>query len=130
MPNTLILIADDEPLVCTTLVDILREEGYRAESVTSGNAAVEFVKRSAPNIFICDVMMPNLNGIEAAKQVRQLSPDTHIILFSGQAATTGLLDTAEKEGFSFQVLAKPVKPEVLLDIISRELGIAPRNEKY
>lgn len=119
MRKSLILVADDETLVAETLVAILREEGFEAVSVPDGLAAVNFVSHTKPDVVICDVVMPKLNGIEAAKQIRDMAPDTHILLFSGQAATMELLDEANREGFQFEVLAKPLKPEILLATIAR-----------
>jgi CheY-like chemotaxis protein len=130
MQKPLVLIADDEALVAETLVEILGDEGFRAVSVPDGMAAVEFVRNEKPDIVICDVMMPNLNGIEAAKQIREIVPDTRILLFSGQAATMELLQEAEMKGFSFEILAKPVKPELLLAAITRLLETAPPSGRH
>jgi len=118
----LILVADDEPLVAHTLVQILESEGYRAIYVTNGAAAVQWAERARPDLVICDVIMPALNGVEAAKEIRKLVPQVRVILFSGQAAATNLVDRAKQEGHSFEVLAKPVKPDDLLDIIKQMIG--------
>ena len=63
---------------------------------------------------VCDVIMPTMNGIDAAKDIREFLPEAHIILFSGQAAAAGLIERAESEGYRFEVFAKPIKPDVLL----------------
>lgn len=118
----LILVVDDEKLVGETLVDILRGEGFEAVAVYDGASAVEFATKRKPDVVICDVMMPKLNGIEAAKQINKIAPETRVLLFSGQAATADLLEGANKQGFYFEVLAKPVKPELLLAIIRKMLG--------
>jgi CheY-like chemotaxis protein len=110
----MILVVDDEPLVCDTLVQILREEGYEALSVSDGAAAVQLARHARPQVVICDVVMPGLNGIDAAKKIREFLPEAHIILFSGQAAAAGLIERAEIEGHRFEVLAKPIKPDILL----------------
>lgn len=115
----LILVADDEPLVAHTLVQILEQEGFEAISVSNGAAAVRWAREAQPDLVICDVIMPTLNGIEAAKQISKFLPDTHIILFSGQAAAAGLIEKAQTEGYQFEILAKPIKPEVLLTTITR-----------
>lgn len=115
----LILVADDEPIVAHTLVQILQEEGFEAISVSDGAAAVRWAREARPDVVICDVVMPTLNGIEAAKQIRGILPETHIILFSGQAAALGMVEKAEAEGHRFEVLAKPIRPEVLLEAIMR-----------
>jgi CheY-like chemotaxis protein len=117
-----ILVADDEPLVAHTLVQILEEEGFDALYVSDGAAAVRWARNARPDVVICDVIMPSLNGVEAAKQIKALLPATHIILFSGQAAASDLVKKAEAEGHQFELLAKPIKPETLLVVIKRLLG--------
>jgi CheY-like chemotaxis protein len=120
--SPLILVADDEPIVAHTLVQILESEGYQAISVSNGKAAVEWAQTACPDIVICDVIMPGLNGIEAAKQITKLLPQAQVILFSGQAAAGSMIERAVTEGYRFEVLAKPIKPDVLLDLIKRKSG--------
>ncbi|MGH9571204.1 MAG: response regulator [Candidatus Angelobacter sp.] len=112
--SPLILVADDEPLVAYTLVQILQDEGFEAISVTDGAAAVRWAREARPDLIVCDVIMPTLNGIEAVKQIKVFSPHLPVILFSGQAAAMGLIEEAVAEGHQFTVIAKPIKPEVLL----------------
>jgi DNA-binding NtrC family response regulator len=115
----LVLIADDEPMVADTLVQIFNEEGFDAVSVSDGDSAVLWAHNSRPEVVILDVMMPKLNGVEAAKQIATILPQVHIILFSGQAAAGELVDKTRAEGQQFTILAKPVKPEMLLQLIAR-----------
>jgi CheY-like chemotaxis protein len=110
----LVLVADDEPIIGETLVEILRQDGFDAVCVGDGAAAVESAKELKPDIVLADVSMPRLNGIEAAKKILQSSPGTRIVLFSGQAETTQLLADARRAGYRFEVLAKPVSPAFLL----------------
>lgn len=112
-----ILVADDEPLIRSTLVEILRSEGYEAVGAQDGLEAVACAQKIAPDIFLADVAMPNMNGIEAAKQIKALSPRTRIICFSGHAATSELLAKARGEGHHFECLAKPIKPQALIRAI-------------
>jgi CheY-like chemotaxis protein len=67
-----------------------------------------------PDLIISDVIMPDMNGIEAAIQIRKFLPECKILLFSGQAATADLLKTARAQGHEFEILAKPVHPQDLL----------------
>jgi CheY-like chemotaxis protein len=119
----LILVADDEPIVAHTLVQILESEGYRAISVSNGKAAVEWAHRASPDLVICDVIMPGLNGIEAAKAIRQILPQVPVILFSGQAAAGSMIERAAGEGYAFEVLAKPIKPDLLLEVIRKSVNV-------
>lgn len=117
--SPLILVADDEPIVAHTLVEILKAEGFEAISVSDGGAALYWAGQARPDIVICDVIMPTLNGIEAAKQIKRFLPEAHVILFSGQAGAAVLIEKAAAEGHKFEVLAKPIKPEILLKIINQ-----------
>lgn len=109
-----VLIADDEPLIRQTMVEILRREGFDAVGVKDGMEAVECAPHLKPAIFLADVSMPRLNGIEAAKVIRGVLPSTRIICFSGHASTSALLEEAREQGADFEFLAKPIKPEILV----------------
>jgi CheY-like chemotaxis protein len=119
--SPLILVADDEPLIAQTLVEILEAEGFETMAVSDGAAAVLWAREGRPDIVVCDVIMPTLNGIEAAKQIRQFLPGAQIVLFSGQAAATVLVEQAAAEGYRFEILAKPIKPDLLLEAITKFL---------
>jgi len=113
----LVLVADDEYLIRTTIVEILRAEGYDAVGVQDGMAAVECAARLNPDVFLTDVSMPRMNGIDAAKHIRQSFPTTRVICFSGHAATSELLARARQEGNEFEFLAKPIRPATLIQTI-------------
>jgi DNA-binding NtrC family response regulator len=70
-------------------------------------------------MLISDVIMADLNGIDAAIRMRELRPGIKILLFSGQAATADLLEKARSRGYEFEILAKPVHPQ---DLLSRLRG--------
>jgi CheY-like chemotaxis protein len=67
-----------------------------------------------PDMLISDVIMTDLNGIDAAIKIRAMLPGCKILLFSGQAATADLLDRVRAQGHEFEILAKPVHPQDLL----------------
>jgi CheY-like chemotaxis protein len=114
-----IILADDEPLVALTLTEILEDAGFEVVSVADGIAAVEKARAMKPDLVLTDVMMPKLNGIEAAKQIQQLFPQVRILLLSGQAATGELLKQAREQGYDFEIVTKPIQPDVLLTIIGK-----------
>ncbi|HUB30440.1 MAG TPA: response regulator [Terracidiphilus sp.] len=118
----LVLLADDEVLIRDTMTEILRAEGYDAFAVPDGVEAIECAAKVAPDVFLADVSMPRMNGIEAAKQILQRAPDTHVICISGHAATSELLAQARKEGRNFDFLGKPIRPETLLQAIRTKVG--------
>lgn len=109
-----VLVVDDERVIADTLVIILNRNGFEATSAYSGEMAVDLAKSLQPQMIISDVIMNDMNGIEAAIQIRALVPGCKILLFSGQAATADLLDKARLQGHEFDILAKPVHPQDLL----------------
>ena len=113
-PKPKVLIADDERVIADTLVMILNQSGFEARAVYSGEKAVELATAFKPDMMISDVIMADLNGIDAAIRIRALLPGVKILLFSGQAATADLLEKARAEGYEFEILAKPVHPQDLL----------------
>jgi DNA-binding response OmpR family regulator len=118
MPETQVrpkvLVADDERVIADTLAIILNQSGFEARAVYSGEKAVETARDWMPEMLISDVIMTDLNGIDAAIKIRSLLPSCKILLFSGQAATADLLDRARVQGHEFEILAKPVHPQDLL----------------
>ncbi|HSK44022.1 MAG TPA: response regulator [Candidatus Binatia bacterium] len=110
-----IIVVDDEPIIADTLVNILEGEGHDALAVSHGESAVRWAKMVLPDAVISDVIMPGINGIDTAKALMQLLPNCRIILFSGQTASVDLLANARAEGYSFEVLPKPINPEKLLE---------------
>lgn len=109
-----VLIADDERLIADTLALILKQAGFLAETVYSGEKAVEAARHRSPDIFLADVVMPGMTGIDAAIEIAAIHPACRVLLLSGQAATADLLRDARVRGHRFEVLLKPVHPSQLL----------------
>ena len=109
-----VLVADDQRVIADTLATILNQNGFDATAVYTGLDAVNSAKKTPPDLLISDVIMPDMDGVEAAIAIRDLLPKCKILLFSGEAATAGLLDKAREQGHEFDFLPKPVHPQDLL----------------
>jgi CheY-like chemotaxis protein len=116
-PATRILVVDDEQLIADTVVQILNRNGFIAEAAYSGREAIDVATRNCPELVLSDVMMPHIDGVEAAMQIQQHCPDTRIVLFSGQAATIEILSRAKARGYTFELLAKPIHPTQLIQYL-------------
>jgi DNA-binding response OmpR family regulator len=110
-----VLVVDDERVIADTLAMILNQSGFDARAIYSGEGALELASTFVPDMLISDVIMADLNGIDAAIRIRALLPQVKILLFSGQAATADLLEKARVQGYEFEILAKPVHPQDLLN---------------
>ncbi|HTM89005.1 MAG TPA: response regulator [Terriglobales bacterium] len=111
-----VLVVDDEHVIADTLAIILNQNGFDAQPIYTGEDAINQARRLRPNLLISDVIFKNeaITGIDVAIQVRKSVPGCKILLFSGQAATADLLETARAQGHQFEILAKPVHPQDLL----------------
>lgn len=117
VPNRLtVLVVDDERLIADTLAEILNESGdFSAVAIYDSTEALERARRESPDVLIADVVMPDLSGIELAKEMRSASPKTRVVLLSGQALARDLVREAGNEGYPFELWAKPINPDLLLE---------------
>jgi DNA-binding NtrC family response regulator len=120
-----ILIVDDERNIADTLALILNATGFEPKTAYNGETAMEAAAQFQPDILISDVILGGMNGIEAAILISKMLPKCKIILFSGQASTADLFSRAISEGHTFEILAKPVHPQVLIEHIKRLAPSAP-----
>jgi CheY-like chemotaxis protein len=109
-----ILVVDDEKVIADTIVQILNKNGFIAEAAYGGEEAIDKARQHCPELVLSDVLMPQVDGVEAAIAIRRHCPDTRIILFSGQAATVEILARARERGHTFELLPKPIHPTQLI----------------
>lgn len=108
-----VLVADDEENIADSLALVLESHGFRAEAVYSGENAVERAKALKPDVFVADMLMKGLSGIEAAVKITGALPTCRVLLITGQTAIDDLKEIQVK-GLEFPVLQKPFHPEMLL----------------
>jgi CheY-like chemotaxis protein len=121
-----ILIVDDERRIADTSALILQSAGYHTQTAYDGAAGLTRCREFHPDLVLTDVVMPGMSGIEMAIAIRQEFPGCTILLISGQAATADMLESARREGHSFELLAKPVHPTTLLQRVAQILKDSDR----
>jgi DNA-binding response OmpR family regulator len=110
-----VVVVDDEHVIASTLALILNNAGFEAKPAFCGEEAVSLIENFPPDVLIADVIMPGMSGIDVAILVRNSLPECRILLFSGQAATSDMLELSKTQGHEFEILAKPVHPTGLLE---------------
>lgn len=114
-----ILVADDEKLLCDLLRAVFTRHGHEVLTATNGREAVEIFRARRPRITFLDVYMPEMNGIEALKQIRVIDPDAAVIMITGHRS-----DELENEARQLGVtdfLGKGLAPDILIRAIEREV---------
>jgi DNA-binding NarL/FixJ family response regulator len=114
MEKVKILIVDDHRVVIEGIKSSLKEhtEFEVVGGAIDGLQAVEFVKTLNPDIVIMDISMPNLNGIEATRQINQFSPETRVVIYTMYSDKELVIDLF-RAGISAYVL----KDDPLSDLI-------------
>jgi len=116
-----ILVVDDEVAVADTLSLIFSGCGYEAHSAHSAEEAIETISTWQPDVAVVDVMLPRMNGIEFGIVLKSNYPACRVVLVSGHPGTEELLELARRRGHDFDILAKPLHPDVILEIVSNLL---------
>ena len=110
-----VIVVDDEKVIANTLAIILNDSGFETRAAFSGEETVKLIESFPADLVIADVIMPGMSGIEAAIIIRDKLPNCKILLLSGQAATSDMLDAARVQGYDFEILTKPVHPTDLIE---------------
>jgi len=117
--NEQILIVDDEPGVRSALEAILVDEGFRVDSVGTGEDGLGSVEEKTYDAVLLDVWLPGIDGLETLKRIRERGIDTEVVMISGH----GTIDTAvraTKLG-AFDFVEKPLSLEKTLVVIRNAL---------
>jgi DNA-binding NtrC family response regulator len=97
---------------------IFSSHGYDVRVAYSAETAIEVLAEWPPALCIVDVMLPLMNGIKFAIVLKANYPACRVVLFSGQPDTSRLLEAALKEGYRFEIFAKPLHPTLILDTVT------------
>lgn len=113
-----ILIADDDPLMCELIDSVLQQEGYQVSCAHDGEQALNWLAREPFDLVLLDVMMPNLNGLQAARRICQRF-STPIIMISAFAEEADKIEGYDSGADHY--LAKPFSIAKLLTLIKATL---------
>jgi len=114
-----LLIVDDDPLVCQSLKEMLTLEGYTADAVTDGHAALAKLRESDYQLVLSDIQMPGLNGIELLKELKGQTPDTPVIFITGHGHIDGAVEAIKLGAYDY--ISKPIDDTRLKLTIKRAL---------
>ncbi|AFY69849.1 response regulator receiver protein [Thalassoporum mexicanum PCC 7367] len=117
----LILVIDDDRIVCELIVKTLDAQGFRAVSATSGEMGLRLAQQLKPDLVLCDVVMPTIDGYEVLEKLQQ-DPETIAIPFIFLTALDSSQDM--RKGMNFgadDYLTKPISQEILIKAVKSRL---------
>jgi CheY-like chemotaxis protein len=123
-----ILVIDDDPGFRKMINLTLTRAQHQVIEAQDGNEGVRRFKEYLPDLVICDIVMPEKEGIATILEIRTISPDIPIIAMSGGGANIGMqyLEAAGKLGAN-AILSKPFRPADLAEVVKRMLEQAATN---
>jgi len=117
--SPLVAIIDDDEALCSSLVDLMRSIGYRAEPHYSAETFLTSANLFNSNCIVADVLMPGMSGVDLVRKLHEQGIVTPVILITALAGKP-LDDEAISVG-AFCLLRKPFETNSLLDCVERSL---------
>jgi len=118
-----ILVVDDEAGIRQSVRGVLADEGYRVLEAEDGRGALRLIESERPRLVILDIWMPEMDGIELLRRIRDSDPATPVIVISGHGNIETAV-TATKLG-AFDFIEKPFSLDGLLQVVDRALESIP-----
>jgi len=119
MTRPAILVVDDEKGVQTSVQGILEDAGFNALAVSSGEEALELMLNKEIPVVLLDVWLPGMDGLQALAKLRQISPDTIVIMISGHASIETAVRATKLGAFDF--VEKPLSLDKTLLVVKNAL---------
>ncbi len=117
-----ILVVDDDEMVLMALDELLKPEGYEVETVSGGAEALKRLEEKAYDLLMTDVIMPEMDGFELCRRVRQKEKfkELPIVFLTAKSRDEDRVKGLEAGANLF--LSKPISPDKLIEIVANALG--------
>lgn len=119
-PSSDILIVDDDPGVHKILTAVLAPHNWRIESAYNGLEGLDRVRAKPFDLVITDVRMPGMDGLELLHSIRQLRPDTKVMVMTGESTPAHIIQSIRERAFSY--FSKPFSPGAVVDMVGQALN--------
>jgi DNA-binding NtrC family response regulator len=126
--NVKILIVDDDESIRKTMRAILEDEGYQVDLAASGKEAIQKTNNAAYNLALLDIRLPDMEGIELLKLMKDSVPRTRKIMVTGYPSMQNAIGALNKNADAY--LVKPVDVEKLLDLVKEQLQLQEEERKF
>ena len=109
-----ILLVDDDPDILEIISYSLENEGYSIYKAMNGLQAIEIAEKVTPDLIIMDLMMPEMNGVEACEQITKSTKLNNVIITFLSARSEDFSQIAGFDAGADDYITKPIRPKVLL----------------
>jgi two-component system alkaline phosphatase synthesis response regulator PhoP len=124
-----ILLVDDEADILEIVGYNLSQEGYQIATATNGREAITKAKKVIPHLIIMDVMMPEMDGMEACENIRKIPELNNVIITFLTARSEDYSQVAGFDAGADDYITKPIKPKLLVSKVKALLRRLKENEQ-
>jgi DNA-binding response OmpR family regulator len=117
-----ILIVDDEQSIREICKEFLEEEGYKVSLAVDGQDALDKIEYDDFDLFLVDMVMPRMDGLELMKRIKKKQPLAVIVITTGFSSIEGAVKAVHSG--AFQYLSKPINAEELIEVVKKGLQYA------
>ncbi len=114
-----ILVVDDEPMMADSLKQHLAEEGYTVDTAATGAEAIELFDRGGHHLAICDLQLPDMDGLSVMRHMKDTHPSTEIIVVTGYGTVARAVEATKAGAFYF--VEKPFDFDQLQPLVEKAL---------
>jgi DNA-binding NtrC family response regulator len=114
-----ILIVDDEPIIADALRQNLAEEGYKVDTAANGAEAIELFDRGGHQLAICDLQLPDTDGLAVLRHMKDARPTTEVIMMTGYGSVARAVEATKAGAFYF--IEKPFDFEQMQPLVEKAL---------
>jgi len=116
-----VLVVDDDLAIRDALRAVLEHAGHAVAEAQSGDRAVEMLDERRFDVVLLDLAMPGMHGLDALERIREIAPDTGVIVVSGEATLANAIRAGQRGAFDF--IEKPPDRERLLEVVMQAAHI-------
>lgn len=120
-----VLVVDDENVVLRSCERVLGAEGYYVHTADSARKALELIRENAYDLMLTDIRMPEMDGIELARLVKEKHPDLDIIIMTGYPSQENIKDALSLRIVDY--ITKPISPAVLVEAAQKAMDISKKH---
>src|SRR6185436_9531069 len=115
-----LLIIDDDVDICLMLSRFLSKKGYEVKTCHNGKQAMELFKQEKFDLVFCDFRLGNMDGRDVLRMVREISPETQVIIITGYSDVKVAIDVIKNGAYDY--IIKPLLPDEIVNLIEKALG--------
>ncbi len=123
-----ILVVDDDETIRATMKAILKDEGYQVDLASSGEEALQLTMNKTYNVALLDIRLPDMEGVELLKLMRDSVPRTRKIMVTGYPSMQNAIAALNKNADAY--LLKPIEVEKLLAVVKEQLEAQENERKF